>query len=167
LHRIVSGEDERVSARRTSDIDAVLDAVVAGSRVLVALSTKSLAATSHDVTLPQCRALATLGQLGPQSLVGLAAALGVNPSTATRMCERLIEKGLVHREPVERGISLQLTDAGKQVVRQITEARRKELAKIVVKLSKGQREELVRCMDAFRRAAGEPGERDWAIGWWS
>lgn len=150
----------------TSDLDAVLDAVVAGSRVLVAISTRSLDATAHDVTLPQCRALATLGQLGPQSLVGLASALGVNPSTATRMCERLIEKGLVHREPLDRGISLQLTEAGAQVVHEITDARRRELEKIVVQLPEAQREELVRCMDAFRRAAGEPGERDWAIGWW-
>jgi len=155
-----------MSTSRTTDLDAVLDAVVAGSRVLVAISTRSLDATAHDVTLPQCRALATLGQLGPQSLVGLAAALGVNPSTATRMCERLIEKGLVHREPAERGISLQLTEAGEQLVHEITDARRRELEKIVVKLPARQRAELVRCMDAFRDAAGEPGERDWAIGWW-
>lgn len=152
--------------RPTTELDAVLDAVVAASRVLVAISTRSLEATSHDVTLTQCRALATLGQLGPQSLVGLAAALGVNPSTATRMCERLIEKGLVRREPVDRGISLQLTGSGEQLVREITEARRNELEKIVVQLPKARREELVRCMEAFRDAAGEPGERDWAIGWW-
>ncbi len=151
---------------KTTDLDAVLDAVVAASRVLVAISTRSLEATSHDVTLPQCRALATLGQLGPQSLIGLAAALGVNPSTATRMCERLIEKGLVSRRPVERGISLALTGAGEQLVHEITAARRRELEKIVVKLPPRQREDLVRCMEAFREAAAEPGERDWAIGWW-
>lgn len=151
---------------QTTDLDAVLDAVVAASRVLVSISTRSLDATAHEVTLAQCRALATLGQLGPQSLVGLASALGVNPSTATRMCERLIEKGLVHREPAERGISLQLTDTGEKLVREITEARRRELEKIVVKLPKSERAELVRCMEAFREAAGEPGERDWAIGWW-
>ena len=153
-------------AGRTTELDEVLDAVVAASRVLVSISTRSLDATSHDVTLPQCRALATLGQLGPQSLVGFAAALDVNPSTATRMCERLIEKGLVRRESVERGVSLQLTVAGVKLVREITEARRRELEKIVVKLPKSARHELVRCMEAFREAAGEPGERDWAIGWW-
>lgn len=148
------------------DHDAVLDAIVAGSRVLVGISTRSLQATAHDVTLPQCRALATLGQRGPLSLVGLAEALQVNPSTATRMCERLIEKGLVQRARAERGVSLDLSEAGKRVVLDITRARRRELEQIVSKLSRRERDELVRCMDAFRRAAGEPGERDWAIGWW-
>ena len=149
-----------------SDLDRVLDAVVAGSRVLVAISTRSLSATAHDVTLPQCRALATLGQLGPQNLVGLAGALGVQPSTATRMCDRLIEKGLVRRDPADRGVSLQLTDAGTNLVRKITSARRKDLAAIVARMSESEREELVRCMEAFHQAAGEPGERDWALGWW-
>jgi DNA-binding MarR family transcriptional regulator len=148
------------------DHDAVLDAIVAGSRVLVGISTRSLQATAHDVTLPQCRALATLGQRGPLSLVGLAEALQVNPSTATRMCERLIEKGLVQRARAERGVSLDLSEAGKRVVLDITRARRRELDQIVSKLSRRERDELVRCMDAFRRAAGEPGEREWAIGWW-
>lgn len=154
-----------MKTRRTSHLDAVLDAVVAGSRVLVAISTRSLEATAHDVTLPQCRALATLGQLGPLSLGSLATSLGVHPSTASRMCERLIDKDLVHRESMERGISLRLTEVGETVVREITNARRQELEKIVVRLTKTQREELVRCMDAFRQAAGEPAEGDWAIGW--
>lgn len=92
-----------MKSRQTSHLDAVLDAVVAASRVLVAISTRSLEATAHDVTLPQCRTLATLGQLGPMSLVTLADALGVHPSTAMRMCERLVEKSLVHREAKDRG----------------------------------------------------------------
>ncbi|MDP9386482.1 MAG: MarR family transcriptional regulator [Actinomycetota bacterium] len=152
--------------KNAPDHDAVLDAIVAGSRVLVGISTRSLQATTHDVTLPQCRALATLGQRGPLSLVGFAEALQVNPSTATRMCERLIEKGLVRRTRAERGVSLDLCEAGKRVVSDITRARRHELDQIVSKLSPREREELVRCMEAFRRAAGEPGERDWAIEWW-
>lgn len=147
------------------DLDAALDAIVAGSRILVAISTRSLEATAHDVTLVQCRTLATLGQLGPLSLGSLATALGVHPSTATRMCDRLVEKGLVQREAKTRGISLRLTAQGEDVVRDITTARRHELAKIVVRLTSSQRDELVRCMDAFREAAGEPAEKDRAIGW--
>lgn len=153
-------------SRQTSDLDAVLDAVVAGSRVLVAISARSLDATAHDVTLPQCRTLATLGQLGPLSLGGLADSLGVHPSTAMRMCERLVEKGLVHREAKDRGISLRLTEDGEDVVREITRARRRELEKVVERLTKSHREELVRCMEAFRQAAGEPAEKEWAMGWW-
>lgn len=153
-------------SRQAPDIEAALDAIVAGSRVLVAISTRSLEATAHDVTLAQCRTLATLGQIGPLSLGNLADALGVHPSTATRMCERLVEKGLVHREARDRGISLRLTEGGEDIMRKITAARRRELAKVVVRLTKSQRDELVRCMDAFRQAAREPAERDWAMGWW-
>lgn len=148
------------------DVDEVVDALVAGSRVLVGIATRSLDAAALDVTLPQARTLATLGQLGPQSLVGLAEALRVNPSTATRMCDRLVAKGLVSRRPAERGISLELTPVGVRVVRAITRARRRELRAIVEQLTPRQHKELVRCMDAFRRAAGELGEREWAIGWW-
>ncbi len=168
MHSAKRGQNRTVTGRLGDDpdLDRVLDAVVAGSRVLVAISTRSLSATAKDVTLAQCRALATLGQLGPQSLVGLASALGVHPSTATRMCDRLIEKGLVRRDPADRGVSLRLTGAGVGLVRKITDARRKELGAIVAQMSTSERRELVRCMETFRRAAGEPGEGEWALGWW-
>lgn len=148
------------------DLDQVLDAVVAGSRVLVGIATRSLQATAKHVTLPQCRALVTMAQLGPSSLVAVADALRVNPSTAKRMCDRLIAKGLVERVTVSGGVSLTLTRSGRGVVRQITKARRHELRQVVDQLTKAERTELVRCMEAFRRAGGEPNERGWALGWW-
>ena len=144
----------------------MLDVVVAASRVLVGIATRSLEATARDVTLPQCRALVTMAQLGPSSLVALADALRVNPSTAKRMCDRLIVKGLVDRVAAGGGLSLKLTRRGRDVVRRITEARRQELRQVVDQLSDAERVELVRCMEAFRRAGGEADERDWALGWW-
>jgi len=155
-----------VSQDVDEDLDQVLDAVVAASRVLVGIATRSLEATARDVTLPQCRALVTMAQLGPSSLVALADALRVNPSTAKRMCDRLIVKGLVDRVAADGGVSLTLTRRGRDVVRRITEARRQELRQVVDQLSDAERVELVRCMEAFRRAGGEADERDWALGWW-
>lgn len=148
------------------DLDQVLDAVVAGSRVLVGIATRSLQATAKDVTLPQCRAMVTMAQLGPTSLVAVADALRVNPSTAKRMCDRLIVKGLVGRVTTSGGVSLTLTRAGRDVVRQITDARRNELRHVVAQLTRAERMELVRCMEAFRRAGGEADERAGAHGWW-
>ena len=144
----------------------MLDAVVAASRVLVGIATRSLEATTRDVTLPQCRALVTMAQLGPSSLVALADALRVNPSTAKRMCDRLIVKGLVDRVATGGGVCLALTRRGHDVVRRITEARRCELRQVVDQLSPAERVELVKCMEAFRRAGAEAAERDWALGWW-
>lgn len=147
-------------------VDEVLDAVTAGSRVLVGIATRSLDRSGTDITLSQCRALVTLTQRGPLSLVGLAEALAVNPSTATRMCDRLIAKELVSRERVDRGVTLRPTAAGLEVVQRITRVRRSELRRIVAQLSDDEQRALVRCMDAFRSAAGELGEAEWALGWW-
>jgi DNA-binding MarR family transcriptional regulator len=147
-------------------LDEILDAVTAGSRVLVGIAARSLDRSGVDITLSQCRALVTLHQLGPLSLVGLADALGVNPSTATRMCDRLVAKDLVDRRRADGGVSLRPTSAGREVVRTVTRVRRAELRRIVSQLSDDDQRELVRCMDAFRTAAGELGEGEWALGWW-
>lgn len=147
-------------------LDEIVDVVTAGCRVLVGIAARALDRSGADITLSQCRALVTLAQLGPLSLVGLAGALRVNPSTATRMCDRLIAKDLVTRERVDGGVSLSPTASGMNVVRTITRSRRGELRRIVSQLSKHEQIELVRCMDAFRTAAGELGEGEWALGWW-
>lgn len=147
-------------------LDEIVDVVTAGSRALVGIAARALDRSGADITVSQCRALVTLAQLGPLSLVGLADALRVNPSTATRMCDRLIAKDLVARERVDGGVSLSPTASGMKVVRTITRGRRAELRRIVSKLSKHEQIELVRCMDAFRTAAGELGEGEWALGWW-
>lgn len=147
-------------------LDEILDAVTAGSRVLVAIAARSLDHSGVDLTLSQCRALVTLTQRGALSLVGLAEALGVNPSTASRMCDRLIAKDLVSRERVDGGVSLTPTAAGLEAVETISRVRRDELRGVVEQLSDEDRRDLVRCMDAFRIAAGELGEGEWALGWW-
>jgi hypothetical protein len=77
-------------ARRDGDggeRDALVDAVLGASRALVAVAARSLATVAEDVTLAQYRALIELASRGPQRLADLATALGVEPSTATRMCD--------------------------------------------------------------------------------
>ena len=147
-------------------LDEIVDAVAAGSRVLVGIAARSLDRCGADITLAQCRALVTLAQIGPLSLVGLADALAVNPSTATRMCDRLVAKDLIARKRLDGGVSLSPTQAGIDVVRTVNQARREELRGIVTQLGEHERAEIVRCMDAFRTAAGEVGEGGWALGWW-
>src|SRR5215470_14760983 len=81
----------------TAPPDELVDMVLAASPALVAVAARSLAAAGEDVTLPQYRALVVLAARGPQGTAELAAALTVNPSTATRLCDRLVRKGLVRR----------------------------------------------------------------------
>lgn len=156
----------RVRVADAPRVDEILDAVTAGSRVLVGIAARSLDRSGADITLAQCRALVSVAQRGPMNLVSLAEVLDVNPSTASRMCDRLVAKGLLERDRVEGGVSLAPSREGMRVIQAITRARRHELQKIVRKLSGSEQEELLRCMEAFRLAAGEVGEGDWAFGWW-
>ena len=77
--------------------DLIIDAVLSASRVLVAVAARSLGDVAEQVTLTQYRTLVVLASRGPQSLADLAEAADVTPPTATRMCDRLIKKGLVTR----------------------------------------------------------------------
>src|SRR4051794_17698243 len=79
-------------SRTTHGLDAVTDAVLLASRVLVAVAARSLAEVTDDVTLPQFRALVVLASQGPQLIGSLAEQLDVNPSTASRLSERLVRK---------------------------------------------------------------------------
>jgi DNA-binding MarR family transcriptional regulator len=109
--------------------EAVLDAVLTASRTLVAVATQSLGAAAEDITLAQYRALVVLASRGPQRLVDLAGALGVTPSTAGRMGDRLVRKGLIRRQRSRadrRSVQVSITAAGREVVDQAT-ARRREL----------------------------------------
>ncbi len=64
---------------------------------MVALAARSLGDLGSDVTLPQYRALVVLASRGPQRVVDISNELGVNPSTGTRMCDRLTRKNLIRR----------------------------------------------------------------------
>jgi DNA-binding MarR family transcriptional regulator len=53
----------------------------------------------------------------PQRMVDLSSALGVTPSTAGRMCDRLLRKTLIHRVRTDRRAVLVDAGAGLAVVR--------------------------------------------------
>lgn len=141
------------------DVDEVTNAVLTASRLLVAVSARSLAAVEHRVTLPQFRVLVLLQQRGGGKVVALAEQLGVNPSTATRMVDRLIASGFVDRRPNpdnRRENRLRLTDAGLHIVAEVTAHRRAEIDRIVARMGAEQRTALVAALTAFTEAGGEP-----------
>jgi len=142
-----------------TDVDAVTDAVLTASRLLVAVSVRSIAAAGDIVTLPQFRLLVVLHTRGPLKHADLAELLGVTPSTASRTVDRLVSVGLVVRQnsPVSRReIVLELTSEGARIVRQVTTRRRKEIAKIVARMPDEARRGLVDVLTAFAEAGGEP-----------
>jgi DNA-binding MarR family transcriptional regulator len=143
---------------------AAVDAVLTASRTLVAVATSSLGAAAEDTTIAQYRALVVLASRGPQRMVDLAAALDVTPSTAGRMCDRLLRKGLIRRHRARadrRAVQVSITAAGRQVVDHATERRRSLIAGILGRLPAAQQAEVAGALQAFAAAAGEIPDSQW------
>jgi DNA-binding MarR family transcriptional regulator len=150
-----------------TDAEGLVEALILASRALVAVAARSVAGAATEVTLPQYRALVVLASRGPQRGVDLAAELGVNPSTATRLIDRLVKADLVDRRPVRddrRALLVHLRPAGRRLVAQVWRRRRAEVRRIVATMSPGQRAGAETALRAFADAAGELPEQSWWLG---
>ncbi|WAL68679.1 MarR family transcriptional regulator [Amycolatopsis cynarae] len=139
------------------------DAVLTASRLLVAVSARSIASVDESITIPQFRLLVVLESRGPLKLTTLAEYLAVNPSTATRMVDRLVAADLVSREAnpaSRRELVVSLTETGAAVVAEVTQRRRAEITRIVARMPVSTRRGLVRALTAFTEAGDEPSLRD-------
>lgn len=156
------------SSLSSLEVDDVVDSVLRASRVLVSVAARSLAGLNEAVTLPQYRALVVLAARGPQNAGSLAEILGVHSSTLTRLCDRLVTKGLITRgesSKNRREVTLRLTPRARRLVRSVTVRRREEIADIVARVPKPQRKAIVGALQAFGDAAGETTESAWLPGW--
>lgn len=148
--------------------DQLVDAVLGASRALVAVAARSLDDLAEDVTLAQYRVLVELAARGPQRVAELASVLGVERSTASRMCDRLVRKRLVHRrrESLDRrAVKVALVAEGRRLVDRVTVRRREEITRILVRLAPRDRAAVLRGLRAFADAAGTVPEQDWSLGW--
>ncbi|MFS8097473.1 MarR family transcriptional regulator [Lentzea alba] len=151
-----------------SDVDTLTDAVLTASRLLVAVSARSLAAVEETITLPQFRMLVILDSRGAMKLTALAELLDVNPSTATRMVDRLVATEMVARQTnpaARREVVVELTAEGRRVVRGVTRRRRTAIGRIVAKMPEHERRGLVDALTAFTEAGGEPAVAAADLGW--
>ncbi len=146
-------------------------AALAASRALVGVAARSLGELPDDVTLPQFRALVVLSNGEPLAMGALATELGLHPSTATRLVDRLVERGLVQRlrarrDDADRRQSLvTLTDAGRDVVRDVTVRRVADLRRILGRLSPEDRRSVAEAMQRFADVAGGVADASWELGW--
>jgi DNA-binding MarR family transcriptional regulator len=157
-----------VQASSDPATESAVRALMLASRAFVGLAARSLAAVESEVTLPQFRALVVLAVRGPQRSIDIADELQVNPSTGTRMLDRLIRKGLVRRMRSvsdRRVVRVKLTNAGREAVEQVMTRRRTDLERLVTATADLWRPEVTAALTAFAEAAGEGGERDWWLGW--
>jgi DNA-binding MarR family transcriptional regulator len=149
-------------------MESVVDGVLRASRALVAVAARSIAQADDTVTLPQYRALVALAARGPLNMGAVASELGVHSSTATRMCDRLVAKGLIERaiSPVSRReVTVRLAPEGRRLLQKVTASRRREIGEILAKVPEELREAMVDALQAFGEAAGEVPDQAWAAGW--
>ena len=148
--------------------DGSTDAVLVASRALVAIAARSLAAVEDTVTLVQYRGLVLLASRGDMNVGTLANALGLHQSTATRLCDRLVGKGLVERShPAEsrREVFVALTSDGQSLVRTVNARRRTEITRIMGRMPQARRALLADAFSEFADAAGELPDDAWKLGW--
>ncbi len=146
----------------------MVDAVLGASRVLVSVAARSLLCVEGAITLPQFRVLVLLSSRGPQRVVDLAGALDAEPSTATRLCDRLVRKKLVRRQRLvndRRTVQVAIADSGEVLVAEVMGQRKAAMAAILQRVSVEDQDRLVDALRSFNEAAGEVPEHAWSLGW--
>lgn len=141
-----------------------VEAVLTASRAMIAVATRSLGAAAEETTIAQYRTLVVLASRGPQRMVDLAGALGVAPSTAGRMCDRLVRKGLIRRQRARtdrRAVLVSITPAGRIVVDGATERRRALIGGILGRLPRHTQHSIAEALRVFAEASGEVPESQW------
>jgi len=137
-------EASRDLERQLRELDACFDRF---QRVMM----HRMAPPQTDVELsPQDgRALVTLSSRGPIAMTDFSEVLGAPLSTATRIVERLIEKGLAIRSRIEddrRVVRVDLSEEGKKLNRKFLEHRREISKAMLSPLTHGEREIFIELM---------------------
>ncbi len=139
-------------------VEADVDAVMAATRAFVAVAARSLVLVEDAVSLMQWRALVVISAGERLSLNEVAAAVGVHPSTATRLSDRLIAQGLLLRQqdPTDhRYVVLSLTRKGQRLVDKVTAARRSDIRDVLVNVEPSRRRRIAKALQEFAAAVGE------------
>lgn len=150
--------DTRAVARGDSAEPRVEELVAfeLATRDLVGLALRSV--ENLEVSLSQFRLLLVLHELGRSSSTQCAQALGVVGSSVTRLADRLHASGHLVRgvDPDNRSVvTLELTAAGRRVVRQVTTRRRRELSRALDLLDPEQRAACVAGLGTLHEALAD------------
>ncbi len=146
---------------------SAVDGVLSASRSLIAVATRSLGPAADETTLAQYRALVVLASRGQLRMTALADVLEVAPSSAGRMCDRLVRRGLIrrHRDHHDRrAVLVGITPAGRRIVDQATGRRRALIAEILGRLPAAAQQQVAQALRAFADAAGEIPDSQWPAG---
>lgn len=149
----------------TPPSDDLVEELITASRALIGTVVRSVAAAPVEVTVAQHRLLVLLAAHGPQSVGQIAEQLGVNPSNASRHCDRLQRLGLVARSrSAEDGrvVRIGLTHDGRRLLDAVTDHRREALAAVVLRLPESERTEVLAALRKINAASDEVRDAEWA-----
>jgi DNA-binding MarR family transcriptional regulator len=129
----------------TRPLKASIEELIAfevATRDLVGVALRSLELLDGEVSLPQFRLLLVLHETGRCTSTQVAQALGLVGSSVTRLGDRLHASGHLIRgaEPSNRSVvTLELTDKGRKLVKQVITRRRRELSRVLDRLDPAER----------------------------
>lgn len=151
------------------DQAALAAAVEAATRALVITLGRAEEEVLPRVSVSQLRALLIISRQAPANLNQLADELGAIPSSASRLCDRLVAAGLITRRTGSvdrREVELRVSAEGQRLVDHLRETRVSELAAVLATMSPDGQRALLAGLREFQRAAdrldggevGPPGD---------
>lgn len=148
------------TTQTAENIDNEVDAVMTASRILIGVVAQSLAEVDGVVSLLQFRTLVIVASAGQPNLREVADRLGVHPSNATRIVDKLVALRLVTRGEAphdRRYATLALTARGRRLVDRVMTHRRDAIQAVMVDMKPALRRTLAVGLEAFSQAAGSVG----------
>jgi DNA-binding MarR family transcriptional regulator len=133
-------------------------ALMRASTVITAVVIRSLNAVMPHLAIVQVRVLVIVWGLGTANVNAVAEGLGVDPSNASRACDRLVKAGLLTRQQADhdrRNVVLALSPEGQRLVDSVMQHRYAEMERIASRLTERQQAELRRSLMAFSAAADD------------
>lgn len=137
------------------------------TRGLLALNVSALEQMEQRIGLAPLRALQALDRLGPSLVTELGDELGLLPSTASRLSDRLADAGYITRRVAptnRRATLLELTDAGRAVLDELIGLRVEAFGAVTRHMTETDIAALIQGARAFTAAHRELTERSHADG---
>lgn len=125
------------------------------TRGLLELNVEVLELMERKVGLAPVRALQSLDRQGPSTVGELGDDLGLVPSTASRLSDRLADAGLITRRAAptnRRSTLLELTDAGRAILTELVDLRINQFGAVASQMSNQDRAALIQGTAAFTNA---------------
>jgi DNA-binding MarR family transcriptional regulator len=139
------------------------DALARAAEAFVLVWSSMPADLPEKISASQLRALVTVRRRGVTTVTALARDLSALPSSATRLCDRLVAAGYLDRAPAatnRRFHAISLTPAGERLLDVLDRHRHDAIAEVVARMDADARDRLLTGLTAFAAAARQPDTTD-------